>query len=242
MSSNFIDKETKNPYRKAPYVEKTCKINHQEISGIGKITSTISGEFGDRKAYISTGYIGDEDRTNYFVLSRLHLELLIEQLQSILTEIDEDKACYQYSEEILKEFHTYLDSGHVESIIIRKLKMDMPGFNSLLYIPFNIKPVFKNDIPLDAGVNLEFNFIQYLHLDMNETKYNDTLNNLRNGHTEIPITFIGYDRKEEIKKLIASAQKDLKDFDPSKRKPPTPEQREIAKKTLEKMGYVFPNK
>lgn len=242
MSTNFIDKKTKNPYRKVPYVEKTCKISHKELTVVGQIKSTISGEFGERKAYLTTGYKGDDDNINHFVLSRTDLKLLIDQLQSTLDEIDEDSASYQWSNKILEEFHSYLDTGYVESIIMKRLKMEIPGFNPLLYIPFNIKPVFKNDIPNDIGVNLEFNFIQCIHLDINENLYNETLDTLRNGHTEIPITFIGYDRKEEIKKLIESAKKDLKDFDPSKKKPPTPEQREIAQKTLEKMGYIFPKK
>lgn len=238
---NYIKSETINPYPKKDITcKRTAKIKQDSLSAEGFISSEITGEFGDRKAYIKTGYSGSDELTNHFVVSEDDLEGLIDNLQYVLTNIRHDKDLKSHEDSLMELLHRYIELGYVEGITLERLNMEIPGFSPVLYKVFKVKPKFKYDIDPDAGVNLEFSFIKCLHLDMDQEKYDKTLDHIRNGNKTIPIKIIGYDRKKEIKKFIESAKKELKDYDPFKNIPPTSEQLQSAKKIMENLGCKFP--
>lgn len=234
--SNFINKINKNPYRIKDYRKNTLRIVNKELNSVGVITSEITGEFGDRKAYITTGYEGTDEHTNFFIISKEDLDILISNLLNLYEDITDDSNIKLSESELMYELHSYITNGYIKSITLRKLNIELPGFNPNLYTPFNIEPEFKNDLP-DDNINLGLNFVKVLRIKIRDKDYNDMLDYIRNGDKNIPIKFIGFDRNEQIKKYINDAKKELKDFDPSKRKMPTKEQRELALKTLSNIGY-----
>ena len=236
---NYIKSETINPYPKKDFTcKRSVKITQDALSSEGLFTSEITGEFGNRKAYITTGYIGDDSLTNNFVVSEDTLEEIIDNLQYVLANIKHDKELKSHEDSLMDTLHEYIRLGYVEGITLERLNMEIPGFNSSLYKVFKIKPKFIYNIDPNAGVNLEFSFIKCLHLDLNQEKYNKTIDDIRNGDNTIPIKFIGYDRKEEIKKFIISAKKELEGYDPSNNIPPTPEQINSAKDIMKKIGLI----
>lgn len=238
MGKNYIDKSKVHAYYRSDFIEKDIKIK-SDTDSIYNFGVRVTGENGNRRIYLTSGYNNTEEYTNHFVLSVEDIEKLEALIIEAKTQINEDKKANVLLDDMRNELKRYIENDYIDKIKLIRQDIIYPnGFNKELYIPFLIQPEFSLDIP-DDDINLGFNYIEFLHLSMKEDEYQKTLDYIRFDHKEIPIVFVGYDRKEEIRKYIKEAKKDLKNYDPSKRKPPTKEQMDRAMDIMKKMGYKF---
>ena len=237
------DSITKHPYYQKDFIDKTKKIKSNIDDNIYKIGMSITGEFGDRMVTMSTGYAGHDNITNYFIFTKNDLLSIREMIDKTIEEIDEDKNKKEELDSLREELKTYIEIGIVHKIQVIKTNSVIPnGYHNELYSAYKIKPVFDiegKDIQDD--VNIGLNYIEFLYLSPNENKFNETLSYLKCGHDEVEIEFIGYDRKEEVKKYILGAKKDLEKFDIKDHFSKRPSQEDInkAKDILGKLG-MFP--
>lgn len=219
--SNKINKQMFNPYNMDKCEDKSVEIKPEELNVTGFIKSSLTGEFGNRQAYLQTGYYG-HDGSNYFVASEEELRNIIDSLEYILENILTDKTAKRMEDELLDELYRYIDNGYVKSIKLTRMKLSVPGFSSALYIPFKVEPEFNYDLP-DDNINLGFNFLRMFRFPIKEEEYQEELKKITNSK-DISIHFVGFDRKQQIRDFIKDAKDSLKDYDPSKNLPPTREQ------------------
>lgn len=236
---NYMDNNIRRPYRLQSYSYKPVKILPKiPNTSLGKIEMELSGEYGNRQAFLTIGYKGSPEHDLYLLMDKEELKKTRDLIDQMISDIEEDKKYSQSSRMILEEFHRYLGRGYVKEVILTKLKTELPGFNTALYTIFHVEMKFKEDVPNDY-INLKYNFIYCVHLSANEKDYIDTMNKLFGGHfkdKDLKITMIGYNRQEDIAKYIRDAKKDLANFDPKRDHALTEEQRNFIKNYYESMG------
>lgn len=240
--SNYNDPITKYPYYIKDFRDRSKKFKSEVDSNTYKFGLSITGEFGNRVATISTGYLGHDDKTNYFILNRDQLEELKTMIDEIIYEIDKDWEKNQELGKLRDELESYISKGYVKKLQVIKTKTTIPnGFDNRLYTPYVIKPIFEYDIP-DDDINIGFNYIDLLYLSPDQEKFEETLHYLKCGHDDLEIEFVGYNRKEELRKYIMDAKENLKNFDYkehySRDKMPSKEDIEKAKEILKKLGMI----
>ena len=244
--SIYNDSITKRPYYQKDFIDKEIKIKSSVDPNTYKIGISITGEFGNRMATLSTGYDGYDDKTNYFIFDRNALLSIRDMIDTAIDEIDEDNNKNNELYLIREELEKYIEMGYVKKINVEKIKTTIPnGFHDGIYSPYIIRPVFDlSSIPNDVeeSINTGLNYIEFLYLSPNEDKYKETLSYLKCGHDEIEINFIGYNRKEEVRKYILEAKKELDRFDIkdhfSKKNAPSPEEIAKAKDILRNLGML----
>lgn len=245
MSKVYDDNTTKRPYYPKDFIDRVKKIKSNTDNNVYNIGMSITGEFGNRMATMTTGYSGHDDLTNYFIFTKEDLLSIREMIDIAIEEIDGDTEKKKDLDLLREELKSYIEKGYVSKIQVIKTNTVVPnGFHDGLYTAFQIKPVFDiQGKDIDININIGLNYIEFLYLSPNEVKFKETIQYLNMGHDEVEIEFIGYDRKEEIRKYILDAKKELNNFDIKghfDRKPPTQEEIKKAKDILEKIG-MFPS-
>lgn len=199
-------------FYRSDFVDAKLKLNKSEYL----FNMSVTGEFGNRQLYLSTGYRDYDDYTNHFVLSLEDAKKMKSVLDKTIEQIEEDAACKNRLDKYRQELKGYIEKGFVEKIIMIKENIPNPsGFNKSLYTPFTVKPVFTNiDGNNTDNVNLFFNYTEFFHLSPNDIKFQEMIDYIRWDHKEIPIEFKGYDRKAHVKKSIEDAKRSLKNYNP----------------------------
>lgn len=243
MSNVYEDKEIKRPYYPKDFMDSIKKIKSHTDNNTYKIGLSITGEFGNRMATLSTGYAGHDDITNYFIFDKVDLLSIRELIDRAILEIDGDTEKKKELDSLREELKTYVEKGYVKKIQVIKTNTLVPnGFHDGVYSAYQIKPIFDlNGKDPDIPVNIGLSYIEFLYLSPNEEKFKATIKYLNFGHNEIDIEFIGYNREEEIRKYILEAKKDLKNFDIKdhfSRKPPTQDEIKKAKDILANLGMI----
>lgn len=240
--ANYNDPITKYPYYTKDFKDRNKKFKSDIDANIYKIGLSITGEFGNRVATLSAGYNGHDDKTNYFIFNRDQLEELKTMIEDTIDEIDKDWEKNQELGKLRDELESYISKGYVRRLQVIKTQTIIPnGFDNRLYTPYVIKPVFEYDIP-DDDVNLGFNYIDLLYLSPDQEKFEETLHYLKCGHDELEIEFIGYNRREELRKYIMEAKDNLKNFDYkkhySRENMPSQEDIKAVRDILKKLGMI----
>lgn len=240
----MIDNNTRNPYNLVEYKKDKLKIFNSKKDDKTRTDLVdylfgfqISGTNDNNLLLLETGYINSNKDNNYFILDEDDIDKLIEKLQTAKERIIISKIVSVRIKELHGELNRYLDAGYIESITMELKKNSLPPyFQPQFYKAFIIKPNFKKDIDIPSDVNTGFNFIEVLHLDINEGKFDETMNYIRN-YCDIPIHFIGYDHGLEIEKRKKEALRDLdkRTKDPHKYGR-SPEDIAKYKKMMEELG------
>lgn len=215
----MIDSSTKNPYNLSEYKTSKLKIFNSKkdqktrndlVDYLFKFQ--ITGTNDNNLLLLSTGYISNnKDNDNYFILDENDIDNLISELEEVKEKIAISRLVADRIVDLHAQLNEYMKAGYVDYIEL-ELKKDYlpPYFQKELYKTFIIRPIFKKDIDIPPEVNTAFNFIEVLHLDINEGKFDETMNYIRD-YNDIHIHFIGYDHADEIKKRQKEALKDLDD-------------------------------
>lgn len=159
-------------------------------------------------------------------------------LQRLSSDLVMDYNMKKYEDSLMDTLHEYIDKGYIQEIKLENLNKETTGFNPVVYKTFKISIIPIYDIPSDAGINLTFSFIKCLHLDINEDKYNETINSITNGNKDIKLTFVNYNRKKEISNYITKAKKELADYDFTKRKTPSKADIKKAREIMTNLGMI----
>ena len=210
----MFDPSTINPYDPISYKPDKIKIFQSKTDDRKDMVDyhfdfEITGSNIDRLLLFTAGYLGNSGgkEDNHFILDEDTIDKIIDKLQIAKTRLQKSKFAKEKLEECHKILGEYLDKGYIESITIEHRKNLLPPYyTSLLYKAFIIKPNFKKDTPSD--INTGFNFLEVLHLDINEGKFDETMNHIRHYHN-IPIHFVGYDHDKEIEKRKKQAMREL---------------------------------
>lgn len=237
----YIDSSIKRPYYQKDFIETIKKIKSHIDENIYKVGVSITGEAGNRLATVSTGYAGHDDITNYFIFDKDDLLTIREMIDTAIKEIDDDKNKKKELDSIRDELKRYIEHGYVKKIKIIRTSTFIPnGYHDGLYSAYQIKPIFEVDDNVEEDVNIGLTYIEFLYLSPNEDQFNKTLSYLKCGHDEVEIEFIGYNRKEEVKKYIMEAKRDLSNFDIKDHFNKRPSQEDInkAKDILSKLGMI----
>lgn len=239
---NIIDTNTRLPFYRTDFKKQELKVKSDQDL-IYQFSIETTGSFGDRKAYMTAGYKGEDDLTNTFVVDLETLNKLKDSLDKVITEINEDLKKKNELSELHELLESYIIKGYVEKIKVSKLKhyIKLNGFNTTLYSPYKIEPIFKKEVlnnDIDDNIIIGLNWVEFLHFSINEKEFENTLGYIRCEHKEIPIEFDGYDRQKEIKDHIKESMKGLKDYDPSRK--PTKDEIDKAKNIMKELGYEFP--
>lgn len=174
-----------------------------------KFEFEISGDNLNRKILFTAGYLGGtaKDQDNIFILEEESIDDLITKLQLEKERIQKAKENKKRLEELHKQLGEYLKAGYITKIIMRHQPTRLPPYyNKLIYKAFIIEPVFKNDCP--SEVNTGFNFLEVLHLPIEEKEFDKVMNYVRH-YEDIPIETIGFDIRDEIEKRKKEAIKEL---------------------------------
>lgn len=212
----MIDAYTRNPYNLEEYKKDKLKIFNSKKDDKSRndlvdylFEFQISGTNDDNLLLFGAGYLHNSKESNYFILDENDIDNMIEKLNMAKQRIMVSKVVSEKIKSLHEELNRYLEAGYVDHIILEYRENSLPPyFQKEIYKTFCIKPVFKIDIDIPPEVNTAFNFIEVLHLDINEGKFDETMNYIRN-YNDIPIKFIGYDHAEEIEKRKKEALKDL---------------------------------
>lgn len=174
-----------------------------------KFTFDIQGDNIDKELLLSCSYIGGDNDEYTFVLEENDIDELITRLQETKDIIAKGKQIREKIKECHDTLNEYIKAGYIESITLEKRDYLLPPYyNKSLYMAFAIKPEFKKDTKYLTEVNTMFNFLEVLHLSIDENKFAQTMEYIRNYHEEIPITIIGWDRNAIIEKRRKEALKD----------------------------------
>lgn len=214
----MIDKQTHNPYDLVSYKPKKIIISHNDKDSDTKDLLTykfnfeVTGSNIERLLLLGAGYAEGDIETNHYILDENDIQKLVDQLLIEKERIEKSKKAKEEVKYLHSILNAYLDEGYVESITLEYKPTSLPPyFSPLLYKAFNIKPNFRKDIDIPSEVNTAFNFLEVLSLSLNEGKFDETMNYIRN-YKDIPIHFIGYDRDKEIEKRKKEAMKELKEY------------------------------
>lgn len=239
MPNNYYDTTTKVLYNKSDFVPHDLSFKMLDFNYEFSVQTT--GDFGDRQCYMTAGYKEYKDEQCCFVLPLQKLVQLRDNINKVIDEIEQDK---EYNDRLHKECRSllkeYIENDYIDHIRISKTKRILPnGFSKELYDPYHIEPVFKSELPEDAGINLGLNYIEVLHLPVNQKAFNDVISEITGGHPEVKIKWIGYDRNKAIEEYKKEAMKDLNRYDPKKSKKATQAEILKAKKELERLGFKY---
>lgn len=212
---NYIKNDINNFYISNESKSKPLLLPSKETHSTTKISAELTGSFDDKKICLKTGYKEDSKYDNVFILSIDDLNKMINYLHTVKESWNNHDDKVRSFNAIRDELQRYINMGYIKSLTLTLTSLPS-GFEPTLYKAFEVKPTFIHDLDPEAGVNLGFRYIHVLHLDIDETKYNTTLNELRFGHTEVPIKFVGYDRAKEVDRYIQRAKKELANYDPAK--------------------------
>lgn len=173
-----------------------------------KFSFDIQGDNIDKELLFTCEYIGGDDEPYSFALEGNEIDKLIDKLQEAKTIINKGKTI----RDNLKKYHgilnEYIKAGYIDCISMEKKDYLLPPYyQSSLFMAFIIRPVFKTGIKIPPDVNTKFNFLEVLHLDINENEYAKTMDYVR-GYNDISITIIGWDRDAIIEKRKKEALKD----------------------------------
>lgn len=211
----MIDASLKNIYDYKKYSPTFMRVKNSKKSNKYrrslsnyKFGFLIDGDDFNRELMLTCSYMDDKESESSFILDGEDIDYLVDKLQEMKSIINKGK----HSQDILKGFHNtlneYIDAGYIELIEMRRNDTLLPpGYNPALYMAFIIRPRFKLGIDIPSEVNTAFNFLEVLHLDINENEYDKTMNYIRNYH-DIPIVIYGWDRDAEIEKRKKEALKD----------------------------------
>lgn len=212
----MIDAITRNPYNLVEYRDEKLKIFNSKKDQNNRndlvdylFNFRISGTNDNNLLLLTTGYLSDDKDDNYFILDEDDIDKMIDRLKTVKERISISKKVSEKIKELHKELNRYLKAGYIESITL-ELKENMlpPYFQKEFYKTFIIRPNFKKDIEIPNEVNTGFNFIEVLHLDINEGKFDEVMNYIRD-YNDIPIHFVGYDHADTIRKRQKEALRDL---------------------------------
>ena len=209
----MFDPSTINPYDPVSYKKEKIKVfqtgdtNRKDLVDY-HFDFEITGDNLNRLLLFTTGYLGNSGKEDsYFVLDEDSIDKLIDKLQTAKTRLEKSRFAKEKLDECHALLEEYLSKGYVESITLEYRKNQLPPYYTpLLYKAFVVKPNFKDNIPTD--VNKGFNFLEVLHLDINEGKFDEVMNHIRHYHN-IPIHFVGYDHDKEIEKRKKQAMREL---------------------------------
>lgn len=206
-----------NPYDQNVYKPKTVRIDNKKKKKDFNISLNnyrfeleLSSNNANRLLLLTTGYLGtNNNNDNTFLLNDNDLDKLIEQLIKYRDIIRKSKNTNVKIEALHGILNKYLDNGYVQHInMIYKPVLLPPGFNSVLYKPFIIKPIIKQEYTDLDDVDKDFEFLEIFHLDIVEESFDMIMDYIRN-YNDIPIHIYGWDYNEEVDKRKKEAIKDL---------------------------------
>ena len=205
-----------NPYDLTSYKKEKIKIFQPKDKSRKDLVDyhfdfEYTGDNLNRLLLFSAGYLGPNanQEDSYFLLDEDAIDKIIDRLSKAKAAIERSKEAKEKLDECHKELENYLKAGYVESITMEYRRNQLPPFyDSLLYKAFCIIPNFEKDINIPSDVNTGFNFLEVLHLDINESRFDEVMNHVRHWY-DIPIHFIGYDHDKEIEKRRKQALREL---------------------------------
>lgn len=213
-----------NPYDYNEYNIKTLRVlnskkkdKYKSSLANYKFAFGIQGDNIDKELLMTCSYIGGDNEECSFILEEEDIDKLIGKLQIVKSVIEIGKNIRNEIKKCHDILNGYINAGYIESITItRKDYLLPPYYQPSLFMAFVIQPIFKNTVKPSDSVNTMFNFLEVLHLDIDENKYAKTMEYIRNHHEEIPISIIGWDRDAIIEKrkkeALKDADKHLKDM------------------------------
>ena len=208
----MIDKTTRNPYDLMTYKNEKVIVRQKEDQKDlldYRFEFELSGDGHDRKLLMTTGYIGGsaKESDNYFFLDEDTIDKLIEKLEIEKARIKKASILKQELKKLHDELNGYMKNGYVESIdLIYKPNSVPPYFNNKIYKAYIIKPNFKPGCPQE--VNTAFNFLEVLHLTIDEKDFDRTMNYIRD-HNDIPINMVGFSYAEMVNERKKEAEKQI---------------------------------
>ena len=214
------------------------KITKSHTEFCTQVLGYIEMEIVEDKVHILVGYKENKEYDITLIANISDLKLITKALESLSNDLITDYKLKDYENSLMDTLHDYIDKGYIQEIKLENLNKETIGFDPIVYKTFKITAVPIYDIPSDAGINLTFSFIRCLHLDINENKYNETLDYITNGNKNIKVTFINYDRKKEISNYITKAKKELSNYDLTKRRTPSKEDVKKVREIMNNLGMI----
>lgn len=208
MGRNYIDSTTINPYTNVRVYEDKKKIKQEKLNQLYLMKVTVAGEVGNKEISFTAGYKSNPEYDNTFILDEDGITNLIELLHNAKKELIRDKDVKNRISKLYNILNHYIDNGWVESIKCEVLSGVPDGYNSNIFKTVKITPTFKHDIPDNSDINLGFNFIDVIHIDITDNGFNKLNNRLVNNHTDISVEWINFDRKKEQDKAVKKAKSD----------------------------------
>ena len=205
-----------NPYDLVSYKKEKVKIFQSKDDSRKDLVDyhfdfEITGDNLNKLLLFSAGYMGGDitQEDSYFLLDEDTIDKIIYRLTNAKVALERSKEAKAKLDKCHEELESYLKAGYIESITMEYRRNQLPPYyNQLLYKAFCIIPNFKKDIDIPLDVNTGFNFLEVLHLDINESKFDETMNHVRHWY-DIPIHFVGYDHDKEIEKRRKQAMREL---------------------------------
>lgn len=166
----------------------------------------ICGDGVNREIILTASFLGEKGGESLFTLDESDIDKFINLLQSAREKIEKNKSVKKDLEKLHDKLNEYLEADYVKSIkLVRNDELMPPYFNPLLFIAFEVCPVFKEDVP--DTVDRDFRFLEVLHLSIDESAFDETMNYIRN-YKDISIHIHGFNREKEVEKRYKESMKE----------------------------------
>lgn len=210
MGRNFINSNTYNPFRGLKMFNKKKNVVNTKLNQVYKFEVTVGGIVGEKEVSVITGYKNRDDYDNTFILNKDNLDTFIDMLTEAKKELIRDKELSMEKDKLYHILYHYIDNGWVKKVICEVMNnIQLPvGYNADAFKVVNISVEFIEDLP-EEDINLKFNFIDVLHIPIDNTGMNSFKKTLTHNNENVEVSIIGFDQYAEGKKAVKKAKRDF---------------------------------